>query len=190
MRPFDRQDNSPEALGAERLARMPVIGRMRKFRQQGDLFSLIRDGGDNYAAYHAVLAEAWRRYGGPVSREDYAPDFEAYAEACTVGDDILMAEAMLRRMYLFRTRQARLAPGAGDADPTPLVDASGELVSIAAGNPPAVDAAITAVGSSAAEALAYDRSLRGRRGRMRHGPVPAAPAPARPDFSAPVPIEG
>jgi hypothetical protein len=107
------------------LRRLTFPGPAGGFQAAGQTASLIRELGDNYAAYHEFLARQMLELGGRPDPLDY-DNFEDYAAACARLDEILSAEALIRRCRAFRQLGERLAD---PADGTPFVDAEHLLVS-------------------------------------------------------------
>lgn len=82
--------------------------------------------GDNYETYHAFLADAAARFGGPPQPEQFK-DLDGYLDACVIAQDIVRAEAILRVCRDYRRSGAPLDAG---ADPAfPLYDEQYRLLS-------------------------------------------------------------
>jgi hypothetical protein len=108
--------------------RYRFTGRAGALLRDGAIASLIRELGDNYAAYHEQLASEFARWGGPPDPSAYAGDFERYSQDCSIYADLIRSESLLRRARLFRMTGrglAQLEP-AGEA---PWV-ADGRLVDV------------------------------------------------------------
>jgi hypothetical protein len=81
--------------------------------------SLLRELGDNYEHYHNHLAEELARIGKRPVREDY-PSEDAYLEAWTYVQELVLAEALLRNCH-FHRRGERSLDSAQRPDDPPLV---------------------------------------------------------------------
>jgi hypothetical protein len=104
-------------------------GRAGEFQSAGETASLVRELGDNYGIYHNFLAQQMVELGGRPDPEGFE-SFVAYVAACTKLDEILSAEALLRRCRAFRQLGEKL----GDPqDGTPFVDKHHLLVSAETG---------------------------------------------------------
>lgn len=104
-------------------------GRAGELQRQGAGAALIRELGDNYAAYHADLADELARRGwAEPAPDDFRRDPAGYARAFQELQEILFAEALLRRARAYRHFGTPLDAAAPAAQP--LVDARSRLISI------------------------------------------------------------
>lgn len=89
--------------------------------------SLLRELGDNYAAYHEYLTEVFRGTGGEPDPADYQGDLPGYTAAADRVMEILTAEVLLRRC---RASRQYGVPLSAPLAPIPIVDGSYRLVSV------------------------------------------------------------
>lgn len=111
--------------------RLRFQGRAAELLRQGAVASATRELGENYAAYHAYLAEEFAKWGGPPDPGPYGDDFTRYMEDCTLVADLIRSEALLRRTRHYRLSGRALDQLAPLDDPPLVLD--GALVSVESG---------------------------------------------------------
>jgi hypothetical protein len=78
------------------------------YQRAGKTVALIRELGDNYAEYHAFLAEKASGVTSLPDPNEFHGDRDAYARACKRVMSLVQAEAVLRRCRAFRKLGRRL----------------------------------------------------------------------------------
>jgi hypothetical protein len=78
-------------------------GTAGQYQDARALGALVRELGTHYAKYHLEVAAAYQRAGPPPSPDAYLDDLDGYAAAWTSVQDLVVAEALLRRAYAFCT---------------------------------------------------------------------------------------
>jgi hypothetical protein len=101
-------------------------GRAGDLQGQGAVAALIRELGDNYPQYHDFLASELTKVGGRPKPADYRGDLDGYATTSSRVQQIMIAEAVLRRC---RGARQLGRPLNAPPDGTPYVDEAQRLVS-------------------------------------------------------------
>jgi hypothetical protein len=110
--------------------RVDLPGRAGRLQTQGSTAALVRELGDNYATYHAFLANRLVQLGGRPAPEEFRDGDDFYAAVAAV-QDVVKAEAILRICRNYRLYGGSLQTS---VDPSvPLVDNADRLVSVETG---------------------------------------------------------
>lgn len=107
-------------------SRLRFPGRAGEHQRAGASASLVRETGDNYETYHSFLAARLEGAGARPRPGDYG-SIDEYLAAWALVEEIVEAEAFIRRARAFREGRGRL--DAPQDTSVPLVDASDRLVS-------------------------------------------------------------
>ena len=108
-------------------------GRAGELQRGRDTRGLVAELGDNYGRYHAALVQLLAATGGRPEPEQFDDDMVAYYDACDALENIIKAEAFLRRCRATR-RLGRMADAVRFDEPT-LDDERWRLVSVETGRP-------------------------------------------------------